>query len=75
MPVYYNSPKRKSNGFSIDDLIRNESRTKPSTVLAPPIGWFPSTSNLYQLQRESMLQFFRQTNQYHSMIILFLNKI
>ncbi|CAF2829320.1 unnamed protein product [Rotaria sp. Silwood2] len=69
MPIYYDSSSRKSNGFSIDDIIKNNDSSKTSNRLSssyiPSITWLPSQiTSIYQFQRESMLQYLRHTNQF-----------
>jgi len=76
MPVYYHSSSRKSNGFSIDDIIKNDDSSKTSNQSSsslPPITWLtpPTATSIYQLQRESMLQYLRHTNQFISMFFFF----
>ncbi|CAF2126670.1 unnamed protein product [Rotaria magnacalcarata] len=81
MPVCYNSLSRKSNGFSIDDIIKTHDLPKISNRLSlsyvPPITWLPThASSMYQLQRESMLEYLRHTNQLtnsETMAAFFLN--
>lgn len=74
MSVYYDSSSRKSNGFSIDDIIKNDNSSKTSNQLPtsylPPIAWLPPPS-IYQLQRESILQYLRQTHHLNSMCFSF----
>ncbi|CAF3372822.1 unnamed protein product [Rotaria sp. Silwood2] len=69
MPIYYDSSSRKSNGFSIDDIIKNNDSSKTSnrssSSYIPSITWLPSQiTSIYQFQRESMLQYLRHTNQF-----------
>lgn len=71
MPVYCSpsSSSRKSNGFSIDNLIQsNDSPVishRTSVSYLPPTAWFlpPTTTNLYQFHRESTLQYLRHVQQ------------
>jgi hypothetical protein len=73
MPVCYQSSSRKSNGFSIDDIIKNDDASKTSNQSSsylPPITWLPSPATIYQFQRDSMLQYLRQTNHFTSMFFL-----
>lgn len=82
MPICYNaSSSRKSNGFSIDDIIKtNELANSSNRLLSspsylPPIAWLPTqATSLYQLQRESMLQYLRHTNQFPSTNLILLLK-
>jgi hypothetical protein len=69
MPVYYHSSSRKSNGFSIDDIIKTDDLPRTSNQslsYLPPITWLPSPTSIYQFQRESMLQYLRHANQFTS---------
>jgi hypothetical protein len=77
MPVYYNSSSRKSNGFSIDDIIKNKDSPKPSHLSSsylPPITWLPPPPSIYQFQRESLLQYLRHTNHFTSRVFWILKK-
>ncbi len=77
MPVYYHSSSRKSNGFSIDDIIKNDDLPRTSNQLSsylPPITWLPSPSSIYQFQRESMLQYLRHTSMF-CRLFFFLERI
>ncbi|CAF1083920.1 unnamed protein product [Adineta steineri] len=70
MPIYYHSPSRKVNGFSIDNIIKNDdlsntsNRLSSSSSYVPSIPWLPPLTNTYQFQRESMLQYLRHINQF-----------
>ncbi|CAF1280988.1 unnamed protein product [Rotaria sp. Silwood1] len=61
MPIYY-----PSNGFSIDDIIKNNNSSKisnrSSLSYVPPITWLtPSRTSIYQFQHESIFQYLRHT--------------
>ena len=76
MPVQCPSIGSKSNkphGFSIDDIIKvdrvapSSYRSPPSsTTYLPPITWLPSSTNIYQLHRESVLQYLRHSHPFPS---------
>ncbi|CAF1267916.1 unnamed protein product [Rotaria sordida] len=81
MLVYNDSPSRKSNGFCIDDIIKNNNSPKTSNrslSYTPSITWLPlQTTSIYQFQHESIFQYLRHTNQFPtnsgSMATFFLN--
>ena len=75
MPVQCPSIGSKSNkthGFSIDDIIKvdrvapSSYRSPPSSTYLPPITWLPSSTNIYQLHRESVLQYLRHSHPFPS---------
>jgi hypothetical protein len=74
-PIATTSKSRKSNGFSIDDIIKNDEPPKTfppnrSSFTLSPIAWTPPLTSIYQYQRESLLHYLRHSNQFMSMIFL-----
>ncbi|UJR14252.1 hypothetical protein I4U23_001243 [Adineta vaga] len=64
MPVYYHTSTRKTHGFSIDDIIKTDERSKISDQLSlPSTSWLSTLTNTQQFQREYMLQYLRHMNQ------------